>query len=223
MKSAVIALVGMFLAFTVGCSQGSSSGGGGGGLGGGNGGRNPAQGQGTGVIGQWQGVNNGDGFVLTITTNSFDLAYDCQGQRLQGVVAITITATDLVFQENKVIGTGQCANDFQVGGKLAYTVNGNSLELKTGNGGVIQATRAPQDPANPQNPQDPQNPQLQIKLYSELGCAGQEMVYTAGMNCAQLNGQVHSLNAGQGCQNTDRAMAAQDVCQSLNEQVGGGN
>ncbi len=214
------------LAFSVSCSSG---GGGGDGTGTGAGGttdntafKNVAGS----ILGQWK---SGDTISLFVSDSRLKLVLKCENnQTVQAEIGIKLTQSTITFLESKTAGSGNCSIDFKKDTVTNYTVNGDELFIQgsedqqpmafTRVGGTAPAPGSGGGTGGGQA--------VTLEFYTGQNCTGQKMIYTQGMNCNQLGGNVSSLKQVGGggaaqCQSTNTPQDSRALCNTINQQLSG--
>jgi hypothetical protein len=206
-----------YLAFSISCSSG---GGGGDGTGTGAGGANKTDNSaftnvsGT-AKGQW---SNGEALRLFISNTRMKLIANCENnQTIETEVGIKLSPTTITILDSSAVGSGNCSIDFKKGTVLNYTVKGDELFVQVDEQKQSGFTRvSPPNNANPGT--GGASAKGTIELFTGQNCQGQRMIYTVGMDCSQLGGNISSIKAqGQACQNLEQPVDSRAECIAANQ------
>lgn len=214
------------LAFSISCSSGGGGGDGTAPAGGGTTDNTAFKNVAGSILGQWA---SGDVMTLFVSDTRLKLVANCgDNQTVQAEVGIKLTPSTITFLESKTAGSGNCSIDFKKDTVTNYTVNGDNLSIQSGDDQQpmvftrIQSGSAAPTPA-PGNPGGGQT-SVTLEFYTSANCTGQKMIYTQGMNCNQLGGNVSSLKQVGGggasqCQNTNTPQDSRALCNTINNQL----
>lgn len=183
------------------------------------------------VLGQWtnDGVMN-----LFVSDTRLKLVAKCDNnQTVQAEISIKLTQSTITFLESKSAGSGNCSIDFKKDTVMNYTVNGDNLFIQGGEDQQQMAftrvggtTPAQGNGGNNGGNNGGSAQGMTLEFYTGQNCTGQKMIYTQGMNCNQLGGNVSSLKQVGGggaaqCQSTNTPQDSRTLCNTLNQQLSG--
>ncbi|OYZ23781.1 MAG: hypothetical protein B7Y39_03405 [Bdellovibrio sp. 28-41-41] len=207
------------LAFSISCSSG---GGGGDGTGTGAGGNTKTDNSAfTNVAGTAKGQwSDGDTLSLFISDSRMKLVGKCENnQSVEAEVGIKLTANTITFLESRTTGSGNCSIDFKKDTVLNYSVNGDELFIQMDEQKQLAFTRIG-SATNTTPGAGTGGTTMTFEFYTSQNCTGQKMIYTGGMNCNELGGNISSLKQpGQQCQNTNTPQDSRAFCNSINQQL----
>tara|TARA_B110001454_G_scaffold219200_1_gene251841 strand:+ start:67611 stop:68288 length:678 start_codon:yes stop_codon:yes gene_type:complete len=206
-------------AFSISCSSG---GGGGDGTGTGGGNQKTDNSAFTNVAGTAKGQwSNGDTISLFISDSRLKLVGQCENkQSIEAEISIKLTPSTITFLETKAVGSGNCSIDFKKDTVLNYSVQGDELFIQMDEQKQMTLTRVGST-SNTTPGTNTGGTTISFELYTGQNCTGQKMIYTGGMNCNQLGGNIQSLKqpGTTQCQNTNTPQDSRAICNSINEQL----